>query len=78
MSERELNDMIRDSVRELSAEYDRDYWWTHVDEKSFPQEYWGDLADAGWPGVCIPEEHDGEGLGMEEMTIVIEEPTRGG
>lgn len=76
--EQSLRDMIRDSVQDIAADYDRDYWREHVDDNSFPSEYWQDLADNGWLGVAIPEEYGGEGLGMREMTIVVEELSRGG
>lgn len=74
----DLHDMIRESVRGIAAEYDREYWREHVTENEFPTDYWADLADGGWLGVAIPEEYGGEGLGMEEMSIVIEELSRGG
>ena len=74
----ELHDMIRESVSAIAADYDREYWREHVQEKTFPTEYWNDLADDGWLGVAIPEEYGGEGLGMLEMSIVIEELSRGG
>jgi acyl-CoA dehydrogenase len=76
--ETETHDMIREAVRDLSADYDPAYWREHVDEKRFPEEYWQDLADNGWLGVAIPEEYGGEGMGMLEMTMVIEELSRAG
>lgn len=77
-SETEVHDLIRSSVRELAADYGADYWREHVDEKRFPESYWQDLADNGWLGVAIDEEYGGEGMGMREMTIVIEELSRAG
>jgi len=74
----EVHDLIRDSVRDLAADYDADYWREHIDEKRFPESYWQDLADNGWLGVAIDEEYGGEGMGMEEMAIVIEELSRAG
>ncbi|WP_255681367.1 acyl-CoA dehydrogenase family protein [Natrinema sp. SYSU A 869] len=78
VSETEVHDLIRSSVRELAAGYDADYWREHIDQKRFPESYWQDLADNGWLGVAIDEEYDGEGMGMYEMTIVIEELSRAG
>ncbi|MFC5973029.1 acyl-CoA dehydrogenase family protein [Halomarina salina] len=74
----DLHGLIRESVRGIASEFDREYWREHVDEKAFPEAYWQALADDGWLGVAIPEEYGGEGLGMEEMTIIIEELSRGG
>ncbi|WP_255149610.1 acyl-CoA dehydrogenase family protein [Halorarius halobius] len=78
LGETELHDMIRESVRDIAGDFDREYWREHVDEEEFPTEYWQALADDGWLGVAIPEEYGGEGMGMLEMTIIIEELSRGG
>ena len=76
--ESDLHDMIRDSVQDLAADFPHEYWRGCVENHEFPREYWDALADAGWLGVAIPEEYGGEGLGMLEMTIVIEELSRAG
>ncbi len=70
--------MIRDTVREIADDYDWEYWQQCIRNKEFPEEYWQDLADDGWLGVTIPEEYGGVGMGMLEMTMVIEELSRGG
>ncbi len=70
--------MIRDTVREIAADYDWGYWKDCIENKTFPEEYWQDLAADGWLGVTIPEEYGGVGMGMVEMSIVIEELSRGG
>jgi acyl-CoA dehydrogenase len=70
--------LIRESVRDIAADYDRAYWREHFETKTFPAEYWADLADGGWLGTTIPEAYGGEGLGMAEMAVVIEELSRGG
>ena len=48
-------------VRELaeSAEYDDGVW--------------REISELGWPGIFIPEEHGGQGLGMVELVILMEE-----
>ena len=70
--------MIRETVSEIASDYERSYWERCIENKEFPEEYWQDLADDGWLGVTIPEEYGGAGLGMLEMSIVIEELSRGG
>jgi alkylation response protein AidB-like acyl-CoA dehydrogenase len=37
---------------------------------------WRRMADLGWHGLVIPEEHGGSGLGMLELAIVLEEMGR--
>jgi hypothetical protein len=34
---------------------------------------WRDVADLGWLGLHISEEHGGSGAGMEELVVVVEE-----
>ncbi|MFL5905778.1 MAG: acyl-CoA dehydrogenase family protein [Solirubrobacteraceae bacterium] len=34
---------------------------------------WSELGDLGWPGIAIPEEHGGQGLGGVELAILCEE-----
>jgi len=50
-----------EKVRELaeSSEYD--------------DSLWKEMADLGWPGIFIAEEHGGQGLGVLELVILTEE-----
>jgi alkylation response protein AidB-like acyl-CoA dehydrogenase len=34
---------------------------------------WKELAELGWPGIFIEEEHGGQGLGIVELVILLEE-----
>lgn len=34
---------------------------------------WDELVALGWTGIAIPEQHGGQGLGMLELTLVLEE-----
>ena len=34
---------------------------------------WGEMAELGWPGIFIGEEHGGQELGVVELVIVMEE-----
>jgi alkylation response protein AidB-like acyl-CoA dehydrogenase len=51
-----------ETVRELAA-----------DERGFTDEQWRELAELGWPGVIVPEEHGGLGLGAVELVVISEE-----
>jgi acyl-CoA dehydrogenase len=77
-AETEEQRMVREAVKDVASDYDRDYWRNCIDEKRFPEEYWDDLAADGWLGVTIPEEYGGAGMGMLEMSIIIEELSRAG
>jgi len=50
-----------ETVREL-AEADR-----------YEDGLWEEVAELGWPGIAIAEEHGGQGLGMVELAILCEE-----
>ncbi len=49
-------------IRELAA-----------DPRGFTDAQWGELAELGWPGVMVPEEHGGLGLGAVELVVIAEE-----
>ncbi len=34
---------------------------------------WRELCELGWPGIAVPEEHDGQGLGAVELAVLLEE-----
>jgi alkylation response protein AidB-like acyl-CoA dehydrogenase len=35
--------------------------------------FWGDIAELGWLGLHLPEEHGGSGFGLPELVVVVEE-----
>src|SRR6202008_2345540 len=43
------------------------------DERGFTDEQWAELVELGWPGVIVPEESDGLGLGAVELVVIAEE-----
>jgi alkylation response protein AidB-like acyl-CoA dehydrogenase len=42
-------------------------------ERGFTDEQWHEIAELGWPGVIVPEEHGGLGLGAVELIVIQEE-----
>jgi alkylation response protein AidB-like acyl-CoA dehydrogenase len=34
---------------------------------------WGELCELGWPGIAISEQHGGQGLGVVELAVLLEE-----
>ena len=36
-------------------------------------ELWRELGELGWPGIAIAEEHGGQGMGVVELVILLEE-----
>jgi len=41
-----------------------------------PEPTWGDLAELGWTGASVAEEHGGAGLGFLEEAVLHEEAGR--
>ena len=46
------------------------------DESGYSPELWKQMAELGWLGLLVPEEHGGAGLGLVEMVVVLEEMGR--
>ena len=65
--------MIREFVRQVAKQYDREYWLTKAREGAFPDELWQEMGAGGYLGMMIPEEHGGGGLGLQQMAVLIEE-----
>src|SRR5829696_9312239 len=34
---------------------------------------WSELCGLGWPGIAVAEEHGGQGLGIVELAVLLEE-----
>lgn len=46
------------------------------DQIGYSEDQWRKMADLGWMGLIIPEEHGGTGLGMVDLVVVLEEMGR--
>ena len=42
-------------------------------EHGFEQSDWEEMAELGWPGLALPEEWGGQGLGIVELAVLFEE-----
>jgi alkylation response protein AidB-like acyl-CoA dehydrogenase len=42
-------------------------------ENGFEQSDWEEMAELGWPGLALPEEWGGQGLGTVELAVLFEE-----
>lgn len=70
-----LNDeqrMMIESARQVGERFGLEYWRKQDAEKAFPTEYWKAVCEAGLSGVALPEEYGGSGLGMFEMSLIVE------
>lgn len=61
---------IADSVRRLCEPFDDAYWLERDRVGGYPAEFHKALAEAGWLGICMPEEYGGSGLGIQEAAVL--------
>jgi acyl-CoA dehydrogenase len=62
---------IRDAIAKICADFDDAYWLRKDREGGFPHDFHKALADAGWLGICVPEQYGGSGLGITEAAIMM-------
>jgi acyl-CoA dehydrogenase len=62
---------IRDAVAKICSRFDDAYWLKKDKEGGFPADFHKAMADAGWLGICIPEEYGGSGLGVLDAAIMM-------
>ena len=63
---------IRDAIAKICRRFDDQYWFDRDHDGRFPEELYRALADDGWLGMCIAEEHGGAGLGVTEAAIMMQ------
>jgi acyl-CoA dehydrogenase len=71
-------ELIRKSVAELASMFDDHYWMEKDQAHEFPAEFYRAIADGGWLGMTIPEEHGGHGFVITEATLLAEEVAKSG
>jgi len=72
-SRSEDHQAIREGIQRICADFPDEYW-AEVDEAhEFPWAFYDKLAEGGWVGIAIPEEHGGGGMGITEASIMLEE-----
>ncbi len=74
----EEQEMLRKSARDFLA---KEAPMTFVrkmmeEDRGFTHELWKKMADLGWMGLILPEEHGGAGLDFVDMVVVLEEMGR--
>src|SRR5205823_6466273 len=74
----EEQEMLRKSARDFLA---KESPMTYVrqmmeDDRGFRDEQWRKMADLGWLGLILPEEHGGAGGDFVDMVVVLEEMGR--
>jgi alkylation response protein AidB-like acyl-CoA dehydrogenase len=44
-----------------------------AESRTYDDGLWNEISELGWPGIAIAEEDGGQGLGMVELTVLLEE-----
>jgi alkylation response protein AidB-like acyl-CoA dehydrogenase len=64
---------LRETVYALTSTFGPDYYAKVNAEGRSPHELWDALGERGFLGVHLPEEYGGGGMGLQELTAVLEE-----
>jgi acyl-CoA dehydrogenase len=63
---------IRAAVEKICARFGDDYWLAKDRDGGFPDDFHRAFAEAGWLGVCIPQQYGGAGLGVTEAALLMQ------
>jgi len=69
---------IREAIAAICRRFGDDYWLRRDREGGFPEDFYAAFAEAGWLGICIPEEYGGSGLGVTEAAVMMREIAESG
>jgi alkylation response protein AidB-like acyl-CoA dehydrogenase len=70
--------MLRETVFRITADFGPSYYKRVNTEGRSPTELWHALGEGGYLGVHLPEQYGGGGLGLQELTAVLEETAAAG
>ncbi len=63
---------IQRAVTDICEPYGDEYWLKKDREGGFPEDFYQAMAQAGWLGIAMPQEHGGSGLGILEACLMME------
>jgi alkylation response protein AidB-like acyl-CoA dehydrogenase len=65
---------IKETARDLLAKrFKLERLRELAESKTYADDAWSEVSELGWPGIFIPEENGGQGLGVLELVILLEE-----
>ena len=69
---------LRDAVRSFLADAAPAAYVRSMikDRRGFTDDWWRQACDLGWPGLLVPEELGGAGLGLIDLVVLMEESGR--
>jgi acyl-CoA dehydrogenase len=63
---------IREAILRICEPFDAAYWLKKDREGGFPLDFHAAIAEAGWLGICMPQEYGGSGLGIQEAALMVQ------
>jgi acyl-CoA dehydrogenase len=69
---------IRDAVAKICVQFADDYWLQRDREGGFPDDFHRAMAQDGWLGIAMPEQHGGAGLGITEAALMMQTISQSG
>ncbi|MGV6806469.1 MAG: acyl-CoA dehydrogenase family protein [bacterium] len=69
----EEQELMIETARKVGEEFGLDYWREKDANKTYPSECWQAICDAGLAGAILPEAYGGAGVGMVDLSLIIEE-----
>jgi alkylation response protein AidB-like acyl-CoA dehydrogenase len=69
----EQQEIKRTAHEFLSARFKPEKVRELAESRSYDQGLWKEMSELGWPGIAIPETDGGQGLGMVELAVLMEE-----
>jgi acyl-CoA dehydrogenase len=63
---------IKEAITRVCSDFGADYWLQRDRNGGFPLDFHKAIADAGWLGICMPQEYGGSGLGILEAAIMVQ------
>ncbi|MGI0083517.1 MAG: acyl-CoA dehydrogenase family protein, partial [Nitrososphaerales archaeon] len=72
----DFNDSIKKTINSVSSKFDVKYWRDVCGRKTFPKEYWDELAKSGLFGILIGKRWGGMEKGLLDLVLAVEETAR--
>ncbi|WP_310388426.1 acyl-CoA dehydrogenase family protein [Roseateles sp.] len=69
---------IRDPIRALCSQFPDAYFRRLDEQRAYPEAFVDALIKGGWLAAMIPEEYGGNGLGLTEASVIMEQINRCG
>jgi acyl-CoA dehydrogenase len=63
---------LREQTLRLCARFPDAYWLERDRAATFPHEFHGAMAEAGWLGIAMPAQYGGAGLGITEAALMMQ------